>query len=71
MPLRFAHAAAEPVSREGENRHFDSDWEEAAPGRRRCDQRLFLIGMFISSGLISCTSSGTPHAKAGSALILK
>src|SRR5690349_9673037 len=34
-------------------------------------QRLFLIGTFISSGLISRTSSGTPHWKAGSTLILK
>ena len=32
-------------------------------------QRLFLIGMFISSGLISRTSSGTPQANAGSFLI--
>jgi hypothetical protein len=34
-------------------------------------QRLFLIGTFISSGLISRTSSGTPQGKAGSTLILK
>src|SRR5256885_16586809 len=33
--------------------------------------RLFLMGTSISSGLISCTSSGTPHVNAGSALILK
>src|SRR5450830_1607093 len=35
------------------------------------DQRLLRIGTFISSGLISRTSSGTPQAKAGSTLILK
>ncbi len=35
------------------------------------DYRLLRIGTCISSGLISRTSSGTPQAKAGSALILK
>src|SRR5665647_1426800 len=33
--------------------------------------RLFLIGIFISSALISRTNSGTPQANAGSFLILK
>ena len=37
--------------------------------RRR--HRLLRIGTFISAGLISRTSSGTPQAKAGSFLILK
>jgi len=37
----------------------------------RADQRLFLIGIAISSGLISRTSSGTPQANAGSALMRK
>src|SRR5690606_8352431 len=34
-------------------------------------QRLFMIGMLISSGLISRTSSGMAHATFGSTLILK
>ena len=33
--------------------------------------RLLRMGTLISSALISCTSSGTPQAKAGSTLILK
>ena len=44
-----------------------------APERQRAcrRQRLLRIGTFISSGLISRTSSGTPQANAGSALMRK
>ena len=48
-------------------------WRSREPPRQHneSDQRLLRIGTFISSGLISRISSGTPQAKAGSTLILK
>ena len=42
-----------------------------ASQNRSADYRLLRMGTFISSGLISRTSSGTPQANAGSTLILK